>query len=480
MNIFVKATLIVIIIPFLLISYFNHPSTDDFCYANKVLELGFWNTQIFWYLNWSGRYFGTAANSLYAVIVGLFGEDNYTTNFWILYKFVAPFLFGMFWISLFCFFKAIAGKISSNWNLFWATCLGFVIYLCGMPSTVEGFYWLNGAFYYTLGNIFLFFLLSLLLSKERILNSKSWFRKIIYGLGCALLAAAIAGSSEILAIVLLTIALIGVLLTSYTKHHSCLIWRIVLGVAIISIALSFLSPGTSQRYYVTVEQEQVDYSFKLMLGITIQFIRTLNFWILNPVLLSTSIIFIPIAILLAKQYRIPQIIGYKKFLIIGYIVIWMSLVAITFFMPYISADYLPGRVLNTSYFIFLMGWFLGIFILIKSLGERQSETIIVPKYLTISAWVVMIMGLLFDSHFGQAIYDLLVNAPRYHSELQNRYESIAKNIAENEKSFRVPALNKRIPKTIYLDDITLNPNHWSNECYAKFFNLDSIAITNKR
>lgn len=480
MNNFVKATLVVIFIPFLLLSYFNHPSADDFCYANKVLDLGFWNAQIFWYFNWSGRYFGTAANSLYAVIVGLFGEDNYTTNFWRLYKFVAPFLFGMFFISLFCFLKAVASKISSNWNIFWATCLGFVIYLSGMPSTVEGFYWLNGAFYYTLGNILLFFLLSLLLSKDRILNSSIFFKKIIYSLGCALLAAAIVGSSEILAIVLLAIAFIGVLLTSYTKHHSSLIWRFVLGITIISIALSFLSPGTSQRYNVTVEQEQVDYSFKLIFEIAIQFIRTLNSWILNPVLLSTSIIFIPIAILVAKQFRISQIIGSKKFLIIGYIVIWMSLVAITFFMPYISAGYLPGRVLNTSNLIFLIGWFLGIIVLINILGDRQSETIIVPKYIAISARAVMIIGLIFDSHFGQATYDLLVNAPRYHSELQNRYESIAKNIAENEKSFRVPALNKRIPKTIYLDDITLNPTYWSNECYAKFFNLDSIAITNKR
>ncbi|AFY77747.1 hypothetical protein Ple7327_2449 [Pleurocapsa sp. PCC 7327] len=321
MNNFFKITLIVIIIPFLLLSYFNHPSTDDFCYANKVLELGFWNAQIFWYLNWSGRYFGTAANSLYAVIVGLFGEDNYTTNFWKLYKFVAPFLFGMFWISLFCFFKAIAGKISSNLNIFWATYLGFVIYLCGMPSTVEGFYWLNGAFYYTLGNILLFFLLALLLSKDRILNSSSFSKKIIYGLGCALLAAAIAGSSEILAIFLLTIAFIGVLLTSYTKHHSSLIWRIVLGVTIISIALSFLSPGTSQRYNVTVEQEQADYSLKMIFGIAIQFICTLNSWVLNPVLLSVSLIFIPISTSLAKLYRIPQIIETKKFLRIGYIVI---------------------------------------------------------------------------------------------------------------------------------------------------------------
>ncbi|AFY77746.1 hypothetical protein Ple7327_2448 [Pleurocapsa sp. PCC 7327] len=127
-----------------------------------------------------------------------------------------------------------------------------------------------------------------------------------------------------------------------------------------------------------------------------------------------------------------------------------------------------------------MGWFLGIIVLINSLGERQTETIIVPKYIAISAWVVMIVGIVFDSHFGQATYDLFINAPRYHSELQNRYESIAKNITENEKSFRVPALNKRIPKTIYLDDITLDPTYWSNECYAKFFNLDSIAITNKR
>lgn len=56
---FLQSTLVAIPIPFVLLSFFNHPSRDDFCYANKVLEQGFWNSQINWYNNWTGRYFST-------------------------------------------------------------------------------------------------------------------------------------------------------------------------------------------------------------------------------------------------------------------------------------------------------------------------------------------------------------------------------------------------------------------------------------
>ena len=49
--------LVVIIVPFILISFFNNPATDDFYLANLSIKYGLYDVHFWHYNNWSGRYF---------------------------------------------------------------------------------------------------------------------------------------------------------------------------------------------------------------------------------------------------------------------------------------------------------------------------------------------------------------------------------------------------------------------------------------
>lgn len=76
------------ILPFVLISYFNNPNADDFCYNVMSRDLGFLQAQINWYQGWSGRYFSTAILSIQALV----------SNTFLLYK-----LFQLFYYSLYSY-----------------------------------------------------------------------------------------------------------------------------------------------------------------------------------------------------------------------------------------------------------------------------------------------------------------------------------------------------------------------------------------
>jgi len=220
----------------------------------------------------------------------------------------------------------------------------------------------------------------------------------------------------------------------------------MLGVTVVFVSASFLSPGTFRRQDVIVEAEKVDLTLRSVAGFIVYFIRNLNTWMINPVLLSVSILVIPIVVLLVKKISFQRYFKSPKIPIIIYIAFWLSLITITFFLPFISAGYLPGRVLNISYFIFLLGWFLGMFILVDFLGNQFLDTLTVPKYVNIAAQTILIISLIFDSNFGQASYDLIVSAPLYKTQLQKRYDFIKTNVAQNQKNLLVPTLKNLFQK----------------------------------
>src|SRR5690606_5997618 len=49
----------VLLFPFLAVSFFVFPTTDDYCHTLAVKEMGYWGYQVHYWKTWSGRYIGT-------------------------------------------------------------------------------------------------------------------------------------------------------------------------------------------------------------------------------------------------------------------------------------------------------------------------------------------------------------------------------------------------------------------------------------
>lgn len=143
--------LAVSLLPLLAISVYDHPCTDDYNYgayaAKAVREGGLWSAfPAAWrktaetYQNWQGTFSAVYLMSLHPAV---FGEGFY---------FLTPFLMlGSLISSTFFFLQTVLGK------LFGAPRHAWVLAGCGAaffsvqlaPSAFEGFFWYNGALFYT-------------------------------------------------------------------------------------------------------------------------------------------------------------------------------------------------------------------------------------------------------------------------------------------------------------------------------------------
>lgn len=497
-SVLLKAMLLIVPVPFIVLAFFSHPVGDDFGESSKALELGYWNAQIYWYNNFSGRYFSLALRSLYPYIADFIG--GYFKG----YKFVSLFIFTTLFLAIFSLLKAIV-KVSIpsttlvyNKLVFWGALTLYTIYLVRVPSPLEGFYWLSGTLVHSFACILTLFLLSLLLQARQILSYRNPYTKLIYTLLCIILTVGIVGSNEINAVLITLIALTGTLVAVYSKHSSSKIWRIILIVAVIATAISFLAPGNSIRrpvveltnvkgeagfglFALSKSSEVAQYLFYSLVKSIYIFVRSVGSWSVDPALLCASLLAIPIVIRLANSTDISRRIPAKRISIILIIVLWLFFVFLPIFLPIFAGGYIPLRALNSSYLIFLVGWFVSLFVFLVASATKNSSNIIVPKYILVAAQIVMVLSLIFVGNLKPGLKDLLLSAPIAHSQLNNRYELIRKKIANNERNIVVPALTK-IPKFLLNED-PLCPDfkpgkaEYYNKCQAKFFGIESIMRT---
>ena len=137
------------ILPFLVISIFNNPSADDFCYNNYSRDLGYLNTQFEAYYNWTGRYLSTAIISIRVFVSGSF----------VVYKCIPVILIVLLFVSIYHLIFSIFISISKR-QKYILSFLIMVLYLIQMPSTSQGFYWLAGSITYQFAVILSIFLVS--------------------------------------------------------------------------------------------------------------------------------------------------------------------------------------------------------------------------------------------------------------------------------------------------------------------------------
>ena len=432
---------VIIVTPFVFICFFTHPSTDDLCYTYRSLS-GFWDTQVYYYNEWSGRYFATALSSIYPYITDVLKG----------YGFAILFFFISFFLALLVLFKSLAGNLVSNRKLLWGTLIFLAIYLTRMESTSEGFYWFSGVVSYSYGNALLLILLSFLILDKRSKYKKN-YQKIAYVLSCITLIFAVAGTNELNA-VLLVVGIFGVIfIPSYSRQPSKSLWRICLGATTIAVATAILAPGNFVRVdhyvdnkFVNRDNLEVVWNYSLVHSFT-NYGKYLTSWVLDSGLLSASLLFMIWSIYLLQnnthfsqkyhKIKIPKISA-----ILIYIVIWLLLILFIFSFPHFFGGYLPDRIINLAYLVFLLGWFIAVFILSVFLKDKIASIDLNQfNFIITSAQIVLMMGLLLQGNFLQAVSDLFLNAPTYDAELKTRYELISQNI--NEKSVRVPPLSKK-------------------------------------
>jgi len=435
------------ILPLLVISYFNQPSADDYCYAAKAQSLGFWNAQIDFYRGWSGRYLSTALLSFDILVKGKI----------ILYKLFPIALILLLSKSVFNLVSLVFTSISKK-NRYVITSLFITAYFVQMPNISEGLFWYAGSVTYQLSNIISVLLICSLISLLRYKKVKHLFFAIIYVI---LLIGTNETTMIMWAVTLAFIFLYKAILDKKISYHLILIIIIVLTFSLAVI----LAPGNSVRGAFFSESHQFFNSiFQSLRALVINTIKWAPLLCLLTVLffsnLKGNVGIVSSKILKANPFLVFLVVCMVSFL--GFFISFWSM-----------GNAPPSRTVNVICFYFMLGFLYTMFLLfIKFEKEIVLLKLINKKVKYVLMFIVLGSIMSFNNIRGVYVDLLSGTAYLYNLEMEERYQIIQNN---SSMILSIPSLKNK-PVTLFVSDISADPENWRNECYGAYFSEKVIVI----
>lgn len=445
-----------LIFPFCVLSFYNHPSAEDFFFWTRVEKVGFINALTNLYKNWSGRFFTHAELLLNPLLFRTFeGYKVFTLVMMLIFLFV-----------VILFVSELTGKSSSIREKLLISLSIFFLYLYGMPAVSEGLYWLIGVpvYHNTLILVMLFIICFLRLKK-----SVKQFHKIFYLVSSCLLVIAIGGSNEIAMSSTLLLLLILFFKEIYKQRKIPWNLSVIIISLLIAAAIDIFAPGTGAREGNFLGKHKFIYSIILSFSILY---KNLFAWIFGTPVLPVTILLIPAFANFIKNgenrnlFPVNPLYGILFCIAVLYMNIFLSV--------WSTGNNLYKRTLNVLYFEFLLIWF---FTAISSLNyfnlKRKINFEGLPKFVYAIA-VAALLAYLFKPNNVRTAYSDLIRgtAAAYDNEQTSRYEFIQ---SSNSDTVVVDSL-KHYPKTIFAHEITTDPNSPYNSWYARFFNKKIIVL----
>ena len=459
------AACLAVLLVFIGLGQFAHPSSDDFCMAAGVNEHGLGGFLWKHYLEWSGRYSGNALYAVYPLLFDLFEG----------YRYIALLIIAaLFYATAFFLSTLFTCRLHARPVMLASVCF-VCIYLLGMMSPASGLYWMAGAFTYQTANILLLVALALMLRLQR--RQKQAQRYSITLLLLLIVMVTAIGANETSMLVLTAVAIFGCAAQLRSGRRILLPWLLILVFSLVCFAVVYFSPGNAMRAADFPLRHDLGRSISgsLSLGLKILWI-----WISSPLLIVSTML-APFAFARLMQSSAQQHRAVSKPVIAMLGLCTLALPFVLQFPAWWSmGGWPPARTLDVIYFTFLLGWFLtvgAVTVLYLQRGNRQS--LAAPQ----AAWpaaAVLVLSVLFSlaavqsKAFMLAKSDLFELAQPYHDYLDRRYLLIEQARANNRPRLLVADFTGDYPRSIYFNDIMHNPGHWRNVCYADYFGLEEI------
>jgi hypothetical protein len=450
--------LVLELVPFILISFYNHPAADDYICAIPALQWDPITNTIAWYLSWSSRYtsaFLVSTNALaYKSLLG--------------YKLSSIGLI----LSIFIGFNFLCKSVFKN--IFWGSSQIIALFLtCGyiscLPSVVEGLYYFNGAICYLPGNVFLTLLISWWFFKIPISNLSdiNISNFTVFSIQSFLLFL-IAGNNEV--IMMISLSIVFLLWFRFyilnKKNHFGLSG--LLTISFLSTCLVLFSPSTYYRIKSTNSVEKNH--LKIIVNTVNGCLENTHDWLSETpfMLLIISFAFIPVSSRI-KKFNRTELLLFSVLSIILYV--------LSFLPSYFGEGVLQGRTANTNLFILLL--FMMINILFWKKYYEDTHLLSFKYSLTIKKMYFLIVccSFLVSNNSILCYKDLKTgDASKYNEERNNRIKLVETALGD---SVWVPSI-KHKPKTIFFSDIGIYPEPWYDNFYAQYHGKKFISLINKK
>jgi hypothetical protein len=451
-----------LLLPFLLLGFFNFPSADDYSYAMMALTKGFVGAQIEWYQAWSGRYISSALLSVSPMVYRSF----------LGYKFIGLVTFLLFMLSSYYFISALLKNLLNKKQVWAAYVLFSLVYLCEMPSVSEGFHWFPGVVNYSLALMLFiagvgYYLKSTNLSLAKGAVADFDRHRVLDALVLSVLSFLLPGVNESLVVVWLF--LIAVLFVGIGFYRRKLQWSLLVPVffGLVGFYIVFRAPGNEIRGAAFPHKHDILFTLFRPLGLSVE----LFFRYLKP----SFFLFLILAAPFFQQLR-AQIkpLFYTKAFRWQTFAVYVGILFLFLAPAHWAMGGAPARrAMNILCYIHVVFVFLMYAQMLWAKPEKTERVLakisrFYPRKLQIP---VFVLSLFVISNIGEAWADLLFRAPTYASEQQGRVTQMTQAGSGADVTF-APLTYK--PETLYFSDVTEDPQDWINQSVAHYFGVKSV------
>jgi len=416
---------------------FTSPIADDYCRgmaSNRHIS----DSIITEYRTWTGRWLSTFLE--YLILPRL----NFSWAY-------GPVLALLALAQIYCAKIFIGTLLRATGRLSWMLAVGgYIVWLTSGPTVGQNLYWLTGAIEYQVSFIAILLLFSLLCQDR---NSRLI---AVFSVALSFLIPALnelAGSTLICVLVVLC----GVLILE--KAASRRIWLACLFAALSSLSMMSAAPGNKIR---KARDFPDGWKAAGIVPAGKSIIYTRIEWVLNPVLVSATALFVLLPSIKRLRPAWTQI--KPTYLIVAPILIVAAWFLLDFALACLHSGDPPSRVQAWNHMMWSILWFLTVFAWTRNGNEGKPTATFLQ---TIFA-VMLSVSILFSQNTKDAMSDLAKRAPAWHVA-QLRLLHTRENIAV------VPTL-PQTPKSFFDEPITSDPEYWINRCVAHYLHIESIAV----
>ncbi len=453
------------ILPFFILAFFVHPVADEYGYSINTASMSMWEFCYSTYVGWSGRFFSIFMSYIFLKMI------IYWQGFYQIFVFLILIIIFMsyYWIiNKLNFTNSVKEKLLLT-NSF------FLLYMYGLPTQAEGFYWFICALNYILVNSFLIFLIGFLCDREyNIQNQKSISQNLII----FFFTFALCGSVEIMSAVVVGLIAVIWITKFVTIKKIDKFYSLLFLFALVCFCFSIFAAGNSVR---ASSFSGLSNPLLILPKLIPNSLNYIFYWFFETPVLVFTLFYLPFAQKIVTKTSFEFVFKVNPFLAL---LVWIGVIFGSFSIGYISiGGELPMRANNIIYFLFLMGWFYVVSVLVCFYSNEDSSKNLdfsifsKPSVFTkLIAPLVIFMFLYKENNPIRVAYsDILKGrAYNYAMQLDDR-----KTLLLNCKSDTciVPFI-KNPPHIIYEPtlDLTTDPNDWKNKSQATYFGVKAIKV----
>ncbi len=394
--------LFLFLFPFIIISFFNQPSIDDFWSSNTIHNFGRLGAVKHFYESVSGRYFSNFLMSIFNTLSN--------RQVWIFKIFPVVIIFA-FTFSTYFFYSGLLQSFLSKSLIIFLALAYTALHIVNMRSLFEGLYWMSSTICYQLSVIIFLIALGSII---RYIQKPS----LLYGFIAIVCCLLLPGTTEIISPVFMFILII-LFFSLYKKQKSRRFIAACILIVLCGILVVFLSGGNHAR----ILNDATTYNSGFFIAIFYS-LRAVGYyfllWLINPVNISLLLLLLP------QMYKInvySEFFSSKTFIVV--LIMSLFLCAIIYFPLFYFESAIPFPRITTL--VFFIGFHLFILILFlvskqQLSGKKKLFSIIFENKFYKYLWLIFFVALFTSKNFLAVAKDIISGtAYNYNKEANARF-----------------------------------------------------------